>query len=409
MYPLCSARRAPWFAGVASESAVLLTGRGQAGYRDLIKAKPGLWGRLCKWLILAVYYVVIVGIALEVAVRLFIPQVLPVDAPRIFRPDQTIGWRNNPNVRAWANTGERDVEVCTDGRGDRISCKEPHLAHCAKRILIVGDSFVEALAVPFEETVWSRLEKDTGACVDVAGVGGYEPSQYLQLVRERLRGRDPNYDLVVASMFAGNDFMPDAERLPAPTDVWRRPLRLLPKGLDEDSLLDWFYPFNQWLESRSEAYVALRFAVRNLRDPGDIGIYGLPIALVRDSLTPQILRATTRSFELIADEVREAGSKLLITVVPVRNQVADPTGARIRAAFPAIADKIDMDLVQEEFIPRLHAIEGVTVVDLLPTLRAEAAPDDWGTRDQHLSPKGHAAWFRALREPVREALGLRER
>jgi hypothetical protein len=369
---------------------------------------PNLTRRLGKGLILALYYVVVVGVALEVAVRLFIPQVLPVDAPRIFRPDKTIGWRNSPDVDAWANTGERDVEVCTDHRGDRVSCKEPPPAHCDKRILVIGDSFVEALAIPFEQTAWFRLEKDTGACVDVAGVGGYEPSQYLQLVRERLRPGTDKYDLVIASMFAGNDFVRDPERLPSPESVWERPLRLLPRGLDEGSLFDWFYPYNQWLESRSQLYVALRFAVRNLRDPGDVGIYGLPIAVVRNRLTLQILDATTRSFQLIADETRRAGSKLLITVVPDRTQATDPTGRRIRAAFPAIADQIDMDLVQEKFIPRLRAIGGVTVVDLLPTLRAEAAPDDWGTRDRHLSPKGHAAWFNALRGPVREALGLSE-
>jgi hypothetical protein len=354
------------------------------------------------------YYVVIIAVGLEVGVRLFIPQVLPVDAPRIFRPDGTIGWRNNPSVQTWANTGERDVEVWTDSRGDRISCTEPHPVHCGKRVLIVGDSFVEALAVPFEETAWSRIEKDTHACVDVAGVGGYEPSQYLKVVRERLRDGREKYDLVIVSMFTGNDFVTESGRLPAALSVWERPLRLFPRGLDEDSIIDWFYPFNQWLESRSQAYVALRFAIRNAMDPGDVGIYGLPICLVRDRLTPRILEATTRSFVLIADEVERAGSKLLITIVPVRNQVSDPLALKIRAAFPAIANEIDMDLVQEQFVPRLRAIGSVVVVDLLPMLRAEETSGYWGDRDRHFSPKGHEAWFRVLRQPVRAALGLNE-
>ena len=169
----------------------------------------GVMRRLGRALVWVAYCAVVVAAGLELAVRLLMPQVLPVDAPQIYRPDDAIGWRRNGGVRALANTGDRDVLVCTDARGDRISCVAPHPPGCRQRILVVGDSFVEALAVPFDDTAWARLERDTGACVDVAGVGGYEPSQYLQLLRERLRDGATRYDLVVASMFVGNDFVAD--------------------------------------------------------------------------------------------------------------------------------------------------------------------------------------------------------
>jgi hypothetical protein len=355
------------------------------------------------------YCAIATAAGLELMVRLLLPQVLPVDAPQIYRPDDTIGWRRNANVRALANTGDRDVVVCTDALGDRISCTEPHAAGCARRILVIGDSFVEALGVPFEETAWARIERDTGACVDVAGVGGYEPSQYLQLLRERVRDNRTAYDLVVASMFVGNDFVSDSERLPPPQSVWKQPVRLLPEGLDADSLVRWLHPYDQWLESRSHAYVALRFAIRNLRDPGDVGMYGLPIALVRDRLTDEILDATTRAFELMAEEVAHTGGLLLVTTVPVRVQVLDPSGTKLRQWFPSLASAIDMDLVGKALVPRLQRITGVVaVVDLLPALRKQATPDYWGVHDQHLSSRGHEVWFAALRGPVRAALGLQD-
>jgi len=364
--------------------------------------------QLLRWLAWLAYCGIAVAVGVEVMVRLLMPQVLPIDAPQIYRPDTTIGWRHTPNVRALANTGDRDVLVCTDDRGDRVSCEHPHHAHCSGHVLVVGDSFVEALAVPFDETAWARLEQDSGACLDVTGVSGYEPSQYLELVRERLHDAATHYDAVLVSMYVGNDFVTDAERVPPPQSVWHEPIRLLPPSFDEDGLVRWLHPFDQWIESRSHAYVALRFAIRNARDPGDVGIYGLPIAVVRDHLTPAILDATTRAFTLMADETRRSGAPLLLTIVPARVQVLDPQAERLRRVFPALASSLDMDLVSKTFVPRVQGITGIArVVDLLPILRSDPHPDYWGARDQHFSALGHQAWFAALRVPLRSALALR--
>ena len=363
--------------------------------------------RVARWLPWMAYCAIVVAAGLEVAVRLLMPQVLPIDAPQIYRPDDAIGWRRNGSVRALANTGDRDVLVCTDARGDRISCAVPHPPGCTQRILVVGDSFVEALAVPFDDTAWARLERDTGACVDVAGVGGYEPSQYLQLLRERLRDGATRYDVIVASMFVGNDFVADPERLPPPQSVWEQPVQLLPDGVNAAALVRWLHPYDQWIESRSHAYVALRFAIRTWRDPGDVGIYGLPLALVSDRLTGDMLDGTVQAFALMAGEAARVDAAFIVTIVPVPVQVLDASGVKLRRTFPALATSIDMDLVQKAFVPRLTRVPAIAaVVDLLPVLRAHATPDFWGARDQHLSPRGHEAWFAVLRPAVRAALAL---
>src|SRR5262245_8398566 len=133
--------------------------------------------RIVRGLGYSFYLFATVAIGLEVLVRVFTPQVLPVAAPEIFLPDDAMGWKHAANVRVMANTGERNVEICTDAQGDRISCLAPQPADCSRRILVVGDSMVEALAIPFEQTAWAALQRVTGACVDVAGVSGYGPSQ----------------------------------------------------------------------------------------------------------------------------------------------------------------------------------------------------------------------------------------
>ncbi len=240
----------------------------------------------------------------EIGVRVFAPQVLAQDVPDLWQQDEAIGWKHAPNAHVLANTGDRDVEICTDAAGDRVSCSESARSDCAGRILVMGDSYVEALAVPFESTVWRQLESDTGACTSVAGVSGWGPSQYLAAVRARLAEPGARFDLVILSLYLGNDLTDDAEKLPPAKDVQRRPFRLLPAGLSLEALVDWFYPCNAWLESRSHAYVALRFAIRRLRDPGDVGLYGAPRALRTSQLTRPYLDETARGVGLVAEAAR---------------------------------------------------------------------------------------------------------
>ena len=344
------------------------------------------------------------GLLVEVGVRLLIPQTLPRDTPELWEPDDVIGWRHVPGARARVNSGERVAWVCFDARGDRVSCAASR-SECAGRVLVLGDSFVEALAIPWEQTVWSLIERDSGACVFSAGVSGYEIGQYQVQVAQRLVER---FDLVILSFYVGNDFTPDADRVPPPREVQRQPLRWLPAGLTGDDLHDWFYPFNSWLESHSHAYVAGRFGIRRFRDPGDVGIYGVPKALRRSRLTPQFLDETTRGVRAIGAAAHAAGSRYLVLIIPFRSQVLDPKGERLLASFPALRGDLDMDQVTVRFLPRLEAaVEIDAVVDLLPVLRERADRETWGARDAHFSPSGHRIWFEALRGPVRELLEAR--
>ena len=81
--------------------------------------------------------------------------------------------------------------------------------------------------------------------VDVAGVGGYDPAQYLQTARERLASAETGFDLVIVNLFAGNDFIVDAEQIPSPDALTQPVLRWLPSGLSPGALFEWLYPVNQ--------------------------------------------------------------------------------------------------------------------------------------------------------------------
>ncbi|HTO54648.1 MAG TPA: hypothetical protein VMR50_14780 [Myxococcota bacterium] len=347
---------------------------------------------------------VLAVVVAEALVRAFAPQVLQHDVPELWVRDAALGWRHRPDVDLIANTGERDVEICIDALGDRVDCHKPARTDCAKRILWLGD--FEALSIPFQDTVWAKLEADTGACTYAAGVGSYYMGQYVGMARERLRDpAAPHYDLVMLAVYVGNDFTPDPELIPPAQDVQWRPYRLFPASLSQQGIWDWFYPYNAWLESHSQAYVAGRAAIRRALDPGDVGVYGVPDPLLRSRVTPALFDGTAKGIALVAQEAHAHGARFLVVMHPFRSQVLDPKGEKLVHALPKLAGDIDMDQPSREIFRRLATYPEIDrAIDLLPVLRAHASPDLWEPVDAHLSAAAYQLWFETVRQPVRELL-----
>lgn len=347
----------------------------------------------------ALYLVLAILAGLEIGCRLFLPQALVRDPTGLFIPDDEIGWRHQPDFRTRSSWQGSEVDVCTDALGDRVSCSAGPRAVCSQRVLVIGDSFVDAIGLAYEDTVWHRIEQDTRACMEIAGVGGYGPSQYLRTAQERIPPSSRRFDLVILSLYVGNDFDVGAAQMPRSELVARRPLRLLPRELSISSLRDWLYPLNQILEARSHAWVLLRntaLLYESERQVHDV--------LRLSRLTPEILEGSLATIRRLAEEVRRAGVPLLVTVIPVWKQVLDPDGSALLRAVPSVRGDLDMDLPQRRILPRLREIPGIRLIDLLPALRARATRDYWGRTDLHFSARGHAAWFELMREEIRELL-----
>lgn len=99
----------------------------------------------------------IVLILIEVLVRLFMPQQLVQLRPDMYVPDNRLGWDHAPNIDTWINTGERAVRVMTDEYGNRVRPGENDST--AYRVLALGDSFVDAHQVAYEQTMTALLER----------------------------------------------------------------------------------------------------------------------------------------------------------------------------------------------------------------------------------------------------------
>jgi lysophospholipase L1-like esterase len=134
-----------------------------------------------------------------------------------FRHDPLLGWAHRPGVRVRVGFPEAAAEVAINAAGFRDRERDPFPAPGERRILALGDSFVEGWAVPEREGVAPVLEellRASGRRVEVvnAGVSGYSTDQELLLYRTQGRGLRPH---LVLLFFCGNDVVYNAQ-----ADYW---------------------------------------------------------------------------------------------------------------------------------------------------------------------------------------------
>jgi hypothetical protein len=154
----------------------------------------------------------VVSFAVAAAVAEAVLRRLAPDRPTFYVHDTAALYRLRPGTRAlyhypWMPAGE-EVLVSINGRGFRGAELQPRKT--GSRVIVYGDSFVEARATALPDTFPVRLEAELrlrrGGPVEVvnAGVSGYGPDQVLARLDGDLAALEP--DLLVLALYAGNDW-----------------------------------------------------------------------------------------------------------------------------------------------------------------------------------------------------------
>jgi len=124
------------------------------------------------------------------------------------QPHPELGWSHIPSKEGYWQIGENRVFVRINSKGLRDKELSYEKRPNTFRILVLGDSFVEGMQVPLEETFAKRLEaklNESGLTFEVinAGFAGVGTDYGLLFMRKEGRKYDP--DLVLLGFFAGND------------------------------------------------------------------------------------------------------------------------------------------------------------------------------------------------------------
>lgn len=314
------------------------------------------------------------------------------------------GGFHTPNATVWQWTVEYVTRVDVNARGLRereIGYEKPP---GLKRVLVLGDSFVEAIGVAVEDAFPRRLEAKLAAgneppvqVVNAGAVGFGTGQEYLLLRHEGVRYQP---DVVVLLFFSGNDVADNSQRLDyAPIRVLKPyfeidsngALRQLPFTLP-DLAASRPGPLRQWLRQRSLLF--------NKLDPDELGTVPTERGYVRSILAPYsdqgsadldaAWSVTEALLSATRDEADAAGASFVLVNVPAPWEIDPPFWEMMRSFFDLPADGWDLDRPNRR-LAEISARRNLTYLDLRPALQA-ALPDQprlYYRIDGHWTSAGH--------------------
>jgi lysophospholipase L1-like esterase len=332
----------------------------------------------------------------EAGVRLLTPY-----SPSLLVADPLVGKRFLPGFAARIHVPECGCEV--DVRFDREGLRGPDRPYAkppgVKRVMVVGDSMVAAVATAEEKTLAGRLERQLAASqpkakweVMNAGVSSSSTGSELALYRAVLERYAP--DVLVLVFWVGNDLADNSFELTRAPRVYfdldaSGRLVQLPFAFEPS-------PVAGWLDRWSRFYVWQKAAFRQLRGSVHAATRALePVELVFAEPEPgpvahawAITAALLRAFR---EETAARGTALVLVAAPSAVQVYDDLWSELEGR----AGREDTRVSRERPEARLAGIaerEGIPFLALLPVFRGAAPGRDSTRPGEQLYYEGRFHW-----------------
>lgn len=350
-------------------------------------------------------------VVVEAGVRL-----LRLVPDRFWEHDALLGVRLVPGAQGYWSQEDREfvVPITINAHGRRDVDRPWEKPPGVRRILVLGDSFVEALQVPLAETFFRRMEAaldarqpDARHEVLAAGVSGYGTAG-AALYFEQL-GRRYQPDVVVLAFYPGNDVRNNSatleDRFPPVYDESGALLRV--DGPAREAAHRGWLP--EWKTKRymrrllltqqpqlATALVGLGLlrpdAVRSV--PAEDGV---PVAygVFAEAPAPSWIDAWERTEQLLArlaGAARAEGARFSVAIGSIREQVYPELWEEIVAQHPAMAGRAwDLDAPRRR-VEQWCVRSEVACVALAPPFAAAAAsggPALHFRHDGHWTAAGH--------------------
>lgn len=351
-------------------------------------------------LLLAGFGVVFALAALEAGVRL-----LHLVPDRFWEPDPDRGVRLVAGRSGWWTQEDREFTVPIQINSHALRDVEHEWDKPAgsKRVLIVGDSFIEAMHVPLAATIGRQLEpllndgRTQRVEVIEAGVSGYGTAAQTIFFEKQLRRYQA--DIVVLALYPGNDVKnnsPTLEDYLQPQYAADGTLqRIVNKQKIPRAGRSKAFQFVRQTILRRQPALASRLtawgvfganAIRQApqRDgiPLDYGVYAKEMdAEWRDAWTK-----TEQLLERLRKDVEETGARLLVMIVSSRDQVYPASWEQVVRNNVAMQQKQwDLDAPQRR-VESWCREQGVPYVALTPAFKQAAAS---GGELLHYPQDGH--------------------
>lgn len=301
--------------------------------------------------------------------------------------DADRGWRNVPGASGLFSTDEYDVELQYNSRGIRGPEREQAKPDGVRRVVVLGDSFIEGYSVPREQRVSEVLEgllskRDPSHRWEVIALGtaGYSTDQELLWLRSEGLAYRPD---VVVDMFYMNDVWFNGQ-----SKYWRgeKPAFVLEDG--RLRLVNVPVPdtrpaggkkkpkkesggLGHWLRSRSKLVALAQLALENspglrgtasrlglVSPPKDDDEDGAPhvsdeLSVFRKDPPPATENGWTMTRALLGEMKREsnaAGASFIAFHIPLKGTVYPESWAPTLAKLGIPGDRLDPERVRSRFL-----------------------------------------------------------
>jgi hypothetical protein len=335
---------------------------------------------------------VVAIVMLETAIRIIAPQQLVLLRPDIWQPTDGLGHRLAADVDTVINTGEREVRLRTNSQGYRIGTTGRREGEI--RILAIGDSYLEALQVEYDQTMTARLAdtltQTLGVEVEVVntGVSGYGPSHYLIKAGQETNRNE--YDLLLVFVYLENDITRFRSNHFPRRQPQSRPLQM-PQEISFEAFVDTIiYPIYVKLRSRSHLVVFLKGRLLRLWTRMGLSRRDFPSTVLLSEANSQVWDTTSS----ILLDIESHGPTCFL-LLPPDYQVDRELGNAY--AMGSGIDTTDVDFGQPSAILEAK-LRPSCVLDLAPALEAAHMEGikAYGNVDRHLTPTGHEVVVKAL-------------
>lgn len=284
------------------------------------------------------------------------------------------------------------------------------------RVLVFGDSFVEAIQVRREENFCKLMEHelnggDSSKEYEVInmGVSGYSPIlEYLYLKYEGMKYAP---DMVVECFFVNDVYEDYIYGKMARFDERGLPIAVSSGGFDKTKGLKGWKRVERKISTsfkgivnKSKFYTFIKnrfYKLLTLLKMREMKESENQFSILRDGTTPDKSARWEETFRYIAAMKalsEKNGARFLMVVIPIEAQVSgDLQNAAFRAYFTAPPDSGHTN----NMIRSLSGKNGIETVNLFDDFKAMRGEGLYFKNDGHFTPKGHEAASRLILEKLR--------
>ncbi len=271
----------------------------------------------------------------------------------LFEDDRAAGYRLKPHANVRFTTSEFTTEIRINPSGVRDDDDIGPKGQDERRVVLLGDSLVLSVQVPFGQTFGELLERRLNARPSAnryrvinAGVQGYGPVEELLFFKSVAARLEP--DLVIETIFVGND----AE------EALRSAHRLGDGGRTTRAAADTVATRLRRIVRRSMVLQLLRLRVASAaeRFRGTLSTPEAPLQSYAAEPGPWIaegLAVSRQCVREIAAVATAAGARTAVALMPARFQVDDADYGRLKEVVAAAGGDLRRDAATERFDRRV--------------------------------------------------------